>query len=92
MSSYQYLRVWAEGMAPAVICYGVASTFPGVEAYGKTSQVRRSADSIPANVAEGQGRENPKTLTRFLRIAQGSPKELEICLMIASRVKLTPTR
>ena len=45
MSSYRDPRVWAEGMAPAEMCYGVTSTFPGAEAYGMTSQARRAADS-----------------------------------------------
>jgi four helix bundle protein len=90
MSSYRDLRVWAEGVAPAEICYGVTSTFPRAEAYGMTSQVRRAAVSISANVAEGQGRENPKGFVRFLRISRGSLKELETRLMLASRVEFMP--
>lgn len=76
-------------MALAEMCYGVTSGFPREEAYGMTSQARRDAVSIPANVAECYGRENPKEFVRFPRIAQGSPKELETHLILASRVELT---
>ncbi len=75
--SYRDLRVWAEGMDPAVACYRATRKFPREEAYGMTSQIRRAAAAVPANIAEGYGRESPKELVRFLRIAQGSLKELE---------------
>ncbi len=70
-------------------CYRATKAFPRDETYGMTSQIRRSAASIPANVAEGYGRENSGEFVQFLRIAQGSLKELETHLILASRVELT---
>jgi four helix bundle protein len=53
-----------------------------------TAQIRRSSASIPANIAEGHGRENTGSFIQFLRIAQGSLKELETHLILAGRVGL----
>lgn len=75
-------------MLLAETCYQTTRMFPGEETYGMTSQVRRSAASIPADVAEGYGRDSPGEFVRFLRIAQGSLKELETHLILASRVEL----
>ncbi len=86
--SYRDLWVWKEGMELAVMCYEVTKGFPREEVYGMTSQIRRAAASIPANIAEGQGRENSGEFIQFLRIAQGSLKELETHLILASRVEL----
>jgi four helix bundle protein len=83
------LRVWSESMGLAEACYGLTRTSPKEEMYGMTSQVRRSAAAVPANIAEGYGREGPSEFVRFLRIAQGSLKELETHLILASRVGLT---
>lgn len=69
--------------------YKLTRAFPREEVYGMTSQVRRAAAGIPANIAEGHGRDGPAEFARFLRIAQGSLKELETHLMLASRVGLT---
>jgi four helix bundle protein len=60
--------------------------------YGMTSQIRRAAASIPANIAEGYGREYRAEYIQFLRIAQGSLKELETHLLLAARVELTTTQ
>jgi four helix bundle protein len=87
--SYRDLWVWKEGMELAEMCYRVTRTFPREEVFGMTSQVRRAATAIPANIAEGHGRENSGAFVRFLRIAQGSLKELETHLILASRVELT---
>ncbi|MBA2441944.1 MAG: four helix bundle protein [Rubrobacter sp.] len=79
-------------MELAVACYELTKSFPREEIYGMTSQVRRAAAAVPANVAEGYGRENPGEFVQFLRMAQGSLKELETHLLLASRVELTKSQ
>jgi four helix bundle protein len=86
--SYRGLRVWNEGMALAEDCYRLTRTFPRDELYGMTSQIRRAAASIPANIAEAYGRENRGEYIQFLRVAQGSLKELETHLLLSQRVHL----
>ena len=72
----------------AVACYSTTKGFPASETYGLSSQIRRSASSVAANIAEGHGRENTGSFIQFLRIAQGSLKELETHLIISERVGL----
>jgi four helix bundle protein len=86
--SYRDLWVWKEGMELAEMCYRLTRAFPREEVFGMTSQVRRAATAIPDNIAEGYGRENSGEYVQFLRIAQGSLKELETHLILASRVGL----
>lgn len=86
--SYRDLKVWQEGMALAKACYLLTRRFPREELFGITCQIRRSAGSIPANIAEGNGRENTKEYIHFLRIAQGSLKELETHLLLAGEVEI----
>ena len=69
-------------------CYLLTRSFPKDEIYGMTSQIRRSAVSVAANIAEGHGRETSASFVQFLRIAQGSLKELETHLILSQRVKL----
>ena len=66
----------------------LTSQFPKHEIYGFTAQVRRSAASVPANIAEGYGRESRGAYVQFLRVAQGSVKELETHLLLATRIEL----
>ncbi|MEH2417206.1 four helix bundle protein [Nostoc sp.] len=86
--SYQDLKVWQEGMNSAEACYQLTIAFPKEELYGMTSQIRRAAASVPANIAEGYGREYRPEYIRFLRIAQGSLKELETHLLLSARAKV----
>jgi four helix bundle protein len=81
--SYRDLIVWQKAMALAALCYAKTRSFPRSEAFGLTTQIRRAAASIPANIAEGNGRENTGSYIQFLRISQGSLKELTVELMKA---------
>lgn len=75
-------------MTLAEQCYRITRQFPKEELYGMTSQVRRSAASVAANIAEGHGRNSRGEYIQFLRVAQGSLKELETHLILATRVGL----
>jgi four helix bundle protein len=90
VQSYRDLLVWQKSMALAAACYFETRPIPRTEAYGMTSQIRRSAASIPANIAEGNGRENTGAYIQSLRIAQGSLKELETHVLLANTVELMP--
>ncbi len=90
LKSYRELTVWRDGIALVKACYLVTQSFPKDELFGLTSQIRRSAVSVPANVAEGYGRGTRKDYLRHLMIAQGSLKELETHLIIAAEVGHTP--
>ena len=86
MRGFRDLRVWQGGMELVESVYRVTQSFPKQEIYGLTSQLRRAAVSIPANIAEGQSREHIKEYLNFLSIAQGSVAELETELEIAGRL------
>lgn len=83
---YQELEVWKKGMDLVVECYRVTEGFPKNEVYGLGSQLQRAAVSIPANIAEGQGRQHPKEFLHFLSIVYGSLAELETHLHISERL------
>ncbi|MEQ1716693.1 MAG: four helix bundle protein [Hyphomicrobium sp.] len=89
MRSYKDLEVWQVAMELAAACYEHTRLYPREETYGMTSQIRRASVSIAANIAEGYGREQTGSFIQFLRIAQGSTKELETHLMLALRVGLS---
>ena len=86
--SYRDLLVWKAAMDLAVDCYAATKSFPTGEIYGMTSQIRRSSASIAANIAEGYGREQTESFIQFLRVAQGSLKELETHAILSGRVGL----
>ena len=88
MQSYRELLVWQKSMDMAEACYQLTAEFPRDEMYGMTAQIRRAAVSVPANIAEGHRRDNTGSFVHFLRIAQGSLKELETHLVLAARVRL----
>ncbi|MER9487099.1 four helix bundle protein [Mesorhizobium sp. M0563] len=89
IASYRDLIVWQQAMDLTVAISQVTRTWPKDELYGLTGQGRRAATSVPANIAEGYGRESRASYQQFLRIAQGSLKELETHLLIAQRVGIT---
>ncbi|HZQ69983.1 MAG TPA: four helix bundle protein [Terriglobales bacterium] len=81
--SYRELLVWQKAKALAVMVYRDTGLFPKAELYGLTSQMRRSAVSVPSNIAEGQGRLTPGEFQQFLGHARGSLLELDTQLAIA---------
>jgi len=88
ITSYRDLLVWQEAMNLAELAYRLAAGLPKDELYGLTSQIKRSAVSIAANIAEGYGRDSRGSYIQQLKVAQGSLKELETHVLIAERVRL----
>jgi four helix bundle protein len=88
IDSYRDLRVWQKAMGIASECYVLTKAFPKDEVYGMTAQIRRATVSVAANIAEGHG-ENTGSFVQFLRISQGSLKELETHLLLAEQVHIT---
>jgi four helix bundle protein len=83
---HKNLILWQKALDLAVLVYRVCTAFPQSETYGLTSQLRRSATSVPSNIAEGYARRSPKEYFYFLRVARGSLAELETQLLLAQRV------
>lgn len=88
--SYKDLLVWQKAMDIAAETYSLTRNYPRDELFGLTSQSRRAAASIAANIAEGYGRDSRPSFIQFLRVAQGSLKELETHLLLAERVQIVP--
>jgi four helix bundle protein len=84
------LDVWKKAMDLAAQVYSLTTRFPKEELYGLTSQIRRSAVSIPSNIAEGAARHSRKEFIQFLHIASGSVAELETQLLLAIRMGFIP--
>ncbi len=87
--SYKELIVWQKSIQLVVNIYILTENFPREEIYGLTSQMRRSAISIPSNIAEGRCRGTRKDFMQFLRIAYGSGAELETQIEIAKKLSAT---
>ncbi len=88
MKDFKDLRVWTKAHSLTLGIYKATRGFPREELFGLTSQMRRSASSIGANIAEGSGRRSDGELTRFLHIARGSAAELEYHLLLARDLQL----
>ena len=86
MRNFKQLLIWQKGFHIAVKSINVVSSFPKEEKYGISSQITRSAVSIPSNIAEGSSRSSMKDYNRFLEISLGSSFELETQLLIAEAV------
>ena len=82
MRNYRDLQVWDKAHKLTVDLYRVSREFPREEIYGITSQLRRAAVSVEANLAEGCGRRTSNELARFVRIAMGSASELDYHLLL----------
>src|SRR5438093_12794483 len=86
LQSYRELQVWQKSMDLVVACYQIAAKFPKSETYGLTVQLQRAVVSVPANIAEGQGRNHTREFINHLSIAYDSLMEVETHLHIAARL------
>lgn len=84
MQDFHQLKVWEKAHAVVVEICTATKRFPKEEIYGLTSQLRRSAASVPTNIAEGCGRGTQKELAQFLQVAMGSASEVEYLLVLAN--------
>jgi four helix bundle protein len=87
MHNFRELNIWKDSLKQAVYVARLCNSFPDYEKFGITSQIRRSAVSIPSNIAEGCSRNTDKDFARFLRIALGSSYELETQLLISKELE-----
>ena len=83
MKDFRELKVWEKGHQLVLSVYRATGKFPKDELYGLTGQIRRASASIPANIAEGCGRDGDAELARFLQIALGSASELEYHVLLS---------
>ena len=92
MRNYRSLDVWHRSHALVLAIYEHTRAFPEEERFGLTSQLRRSATSVPSNIAEGCGRSTPGDYARFLDVATGSTSEVEYQLFLAMELGLLDPR
>ena len=85
------LKIWNKALELSVNVYKVTSTFPKEDKFGLISQIKRSAVSIPSNIAEGAGRNSENEFIHFLGIANGSSYELQTQLIIAHQLDFLKT-
>jgi four helix bundle protein len=83
MQNFRDLKVWQKGHAIVLAIYATTQNFPSTERFGLTSQMRRAAASIPANIAEGCVRSTDRDFANFLHTAMGSASELEYFVLLA---------
>jgi len=88
MHNFQELKIWQRAMDVAEQTYIISALFPNEEKFGLTSQIRKSAVSIPSNIAEGAGRNTNGEFKNFLGIASGSSNELFTQLVLSHRLNL----
>ena len=91
MKDFRQLVVWQKAHVLALDVYRGTAKFPVEERFGLTSQVRRAAASVPANIAEGYGRSGDSELRRFLNISAGSACELEYHLLLVHDLTFLPS-
>ena len=90
MKDFRKLKVCEKAHQLVLAVYQATASFPRDETYGLTSQIRRSASSVPSNIAEGCGRDGDAELARFCLIARGSATELEYQILLAHDLKFIP--
>ena len=88
MGDFKQLTVWQRAHERTLSVYEATAGLPAAERYGLTSQLRRAAASIVSNIAESRGRYTPRDQSRFLRMAQGSAREVECQLILARDLRL----
>lgn len=86
MKSHKDLDVWRKSIELVTVVYKLTDTFPQQEQFGLVSQMRRSAVSVPSNIAEGAARQSNKEFKQFLFIALGSLAELETQFIISEKL------
>ena len=91
MRDFRELKVWQKAHQVALDVYQHSKNFPADERFGLTAHLRKSAMSVPSNIAEGCGRGGDKELARFLGIAAGSASELEYQLLLARDLHYLPS-
>lgn len=91
MRDFRQLRVWEESHLLTLEVYKLTKDFPKEELFSLSNQMRRSASSVPTNIAEGCGREGNKQFAQFLQIAMGSASELDYQLLLAKDLKYIDT-
>jgi len=88
MHNLKELKIWNKAIDLTTEIYKATGNFPVEERYGLTSQIRRSAVSVPSNIAEGAGRNSEKEFNHFLGISNGSSYELQTQLIISNKLEL----
>ncbi len=88
MRDFRRLKYWEKAHRLTLAVYETTASFPREEQFGLTSQLRRACSSIPANIAEGCGRDGNAEFQRFLRMAAGSASELKYHLLLARDLQL----
>lgn len=91
MNNYKELTVWQKARELVKKAYVVTNNFPSEEKFGLTSQIRRAAISVPANIAEGTGRNTSKDTIQFLHISRGSLYELETLIILSNDMDFITT-
>ncbi|HET8685818.1 MAG TPA: four helix bundle protein [Methanosarcina sp.] len=90
MKDFRTLKVWGKAHALTLAIYKATEQFPEHELYSLTNQIQRAAVSIPANIAEGYGKDSDAELKRYFSIAMGSSSELEYLLLLACDLGYLP--
>ena len=90
MQNHKDLKVWEKAHQFTVIIYECSKSFPKEELYGLTNQLRRASSSIPANIAEGCGKNSKAELAHYLNISLGSANETEYFLILSKDLNYLP--